>query len=328
MATDAVLEARDLGPSPSGPTASHRPRRGLLARRPRDLRLTLALGMLTIALIVAVFAPLLAPHDPAAMSVGPPLQEPSFAYPLGTDAYGRDQLSRILFGARISVSIAVTVAAASVLIGIPAGMIVGYAGGTMDYIASRVLDIFFAFPSLLLALVLSTLMGPGLRTVTIALVIVYAPIAARFVRGAVVAERSREYVVAARVSGATSARILLSHILPNIMSPILVLVSSIMAFTILAEAGLSYLGFGAQPPTSSWGKMLTESTSYLNVATHLAIFPGLAITYLVLALNLAGDGLRDVFDPRQRQRFQSGTDERGNRPAPPADPMMSESPSA
>jgi peptide/nickel transport system permease protein len=158
-------------------------------------------------------------------------------------------------------------------------------------------------------------MRPGLKTVTVALVIVYAPIATRFVRGAVVAERSREYVTAASVAGASSPRILFRHILPNIISPVLVLISSIMAFTVLAEAALSYLGLGAQPPTSSWGKMLTESASYLRVAPYLVVIPGLAITYLVLALNLAGDGLRDTFDPRQRHRavsdLEPGRDEDG-----------------
>jgi peptide/nickel transport system permease protein len=301
MSTEAVLNTEDMGLGPP-PAPSTPRRRRVFGRDLRDLRLAVALGMLVSALVVAALAPLIAPHDPAAMNVGPPLQPPSFDHLLGTDAYGRDQLSRIVYGARISVSIALAVALSSTVIGIPLGLVIGYVGGTLDYLSSRVLDIFFAFPSLLLALVLSTLLRPGLKTVTIALVIVYAPIATRFVRGAVVAERSREYVTAASVAGASSARILVRHILPNIISPILVLISSIMAFTILAEAGLSYLGFGAQPPTSSWGKMLTESASYLNLAPYLVVFPGLAITYLVLALNLAGDGLRDTFDPRQRHR--------------------------
>jgi peptide/nickel transport system permease protein len=304
MSTEAVLNTKDLGLGPPTSTSTSRRTRAF-ARGFRDIRLTIALGMLVSVLVIAAFAPLIAPHDPAAMSVGPSLQPPSADYLLGTDAYGRDQLSRIVFGARISVTIALIVAMTSTAIGVPLGLVIGYAGGILDYLSSRVLDIFFAFPSLLLALVLSTLMGPGLKTVTVALVIVYAPIATRFVRGAVVAERSREYVTAASVAGASAPRILFRHILPNIMSPVLVLISSIMAFTVLAEAALSYLGLGAQPPTSSWGKMLTESASYLRVAPYLVVIPGLAITYLVLALNLAGDGLRDRFDPRQRHHAVS-----------------------
>jgi peptide/nickel transport system permease protein len=267
----------------------------------RDKRALIALPVLALMAVVALFAPLIEPHDPAQLNVGPPLQLPSLEFPMGTDGFGRDQLSRVIAGARISVGVALVVAGAAVAIGFPLGLIVGYAGGRLDFAVGRVLDVMFAFPSLLLALVLSAILGPGLRTVIIALIIVYVPIVARFVRGAVATERQREYVFAARIAGASPARIVMRHIVPNTISPLLVLTTAIMAFTVLAEAALSYLGFGTQPPTSSWGKMLTENQTYVATEPYLVIFPGVAITLLVLALNLLGDSLRDHLDPRQRE---------------------------
>jgi ABC-type dipeptide/oligopeptide/nickel transport system permease subunit len=267
----------------------------------RDRRAMVAAPVLLVIVIVAAFAPILSPYDPAQLNAGPALQGPSLDYPMGTDAFGRDQLSRVIAGARISVGVALIVAGIAIAIGFPLGLIIGYVGGRLDFAVGRVLDVLFAFPSLLLALVLSTILRPGLRTVIIALSIVYVPIVARFVRGAVAAERRRDYVTAARIAGASPLRIVLRHIVPNTISPLLVLTTAIMAFTVLAEAALSYLGFGAQPPTSSWGKMLTENQSYASTDTYLVIFPGLAITVLVLALNVLGDSLRDHLDPRQRE---------------------------
>jgi ABC-type dipeptide/oligopeptide/nickel transport system permease subunit len=267
----------------------------------RDKRALIALPVLALMALVALFAPLLEPHDPAQLNVGAALQLPSVEFPMGTDGFGRDQLSRVIAGARISVGVALVVTGAAVAIGFPLGLIVGYAGGRLDFAVGRVLDVMFAFPSLLLALVLSAILGPGLRTVIIALIIVYVPIVARFVRSAVTAERQREYVFAARIAGASPARIVMRHIVPNTISPLLVLTTAIMAFTVLAEAALSYLGFGTQPPTSSWGKMLTENQTYVATEPYLVIFPGVAITLLVLALNLLGDSLRDHLDPRQRE---------------------------
>ena len=256
--------------------------------------------MLLVAVFVAIFASVIAPYDPARLGAGPPKTPPTLAYPLGTDQFGRDQLSRIIFGTRISVGVALIVVAGSFLAGFPLGLATGYKGGRFDYITGRALDVVFAFPTILLALVLATLLSPSLQTAVIALIIVYIPIVSRFVRGAVKSERVRDYVVAARVAGASPLWIVVRHIVPNIASPLLVLASSIMAFTVLAEAGLSYLGFGAQPPTSSWGKMLTENSAYFATDPYLALFPGIAIMLLVLALNLLGDGLRDHLDPRYR----------------------------
>jgi peptide/nickel transport system permease protein len=227
----------------------------------------------------------------------------------------------VVAGARISVVIAVVVTAASMAIALPLGLVIGYRGGTLDFVAGRGLDVLFAFPGLLLALLLSTVLGPGLTTVAIALVIIYVPVITRFVRGAVASERSRDYVSSARVAGATMPRILIRHIAPNIMSPVVVLATSIMSFTVLAEAALSYLGLGAQPPTASWGKMLTENSDYLSTASYLVIIPGAAIAVLVLALNLLGDGLRDHLDPRYRETTELTA--RGST----ASLMMSRSPS-
>jgi peptide/nickel transport system permease protein len=280
-------------------------RRPSLARRMRrNPRLYVSGAMLALAVLVAIFAPLLTPYDPNQIGVGPALEQPTLDFPLGVDPYGRDQLSRILVGTRISVGVAALVAAASIAVGLPLGLVVGYVGGRFDFVVGRVFDVLFAFPSLLLALVLSTLLKPGLRTVTLALVIVYIPVVTRFIRSAAISERTHEYVLATQISGASTARVLVRHILPNIVSPLLVLASLIMAFSVLAEAALSYIGFGSQPPNSSWGKMLTEHSDYIETAPHLAIYPGLAITYVVLALNLFGDSLRDRLDPRLRSRAE------------------------
>jgi ABC-type dipeptide/oligopeptide/nickel transport system permease subunit len=261
--------------------------------------LIVSAAMIVVAALVAVFAPLLAPHDPNAINAADRLQSPSWSHPFGTDPLGRDQLSRVIVGTRSSVGVAVTVTSLAMAIGFPLGLVAGYRRGWFDSVVGRLLDIVLSFPGLLLALAVTTVMRAGVKTVVIALTIIYIPIVTRFVRSAVLAEREREYVVSARVAGASTRRILLEHIVPNIVSPLLVLGTSIMAFTVLAEAALSYLGFGIQPPTPSWGKMLSENAGYLSTATYLVVFPGLAISYLVLAFNLLGDALRDRLDPRQ-----------------------------
>ncbi len=263
----------------------------------RDRRVAVAAAMLLVATIVATGGPLVVPYAYDLMGAGPSVEAMSPAHPMGTDQFGRDQLSRVVWGTRISLGVPLAVLAGAIGLGLPLGLLIGYARGLLDNVLSRVLDVMFAFPVLLLVLVLATLLGPGLTTATVALVIVYVPVVARLVRGAVMVESEREYIVAARVAGATPARIVIRQILPSITSPVLVLATSIMAFSILAEAAISYLGVGAQPPASSWGKMLTDSSAYYSSAPYLAVFPGLAIIYLVLALNLLGDGLRDQLDP-------------------------------
>ena len=265
-----------------------------------DRRLFLATLMLTTLAFIAIFGPALTPHAPEDIGLGELLSPPSWAHPMGLDNFGRDQLSRVIAGARISLVVALTIAGGSILVGFPVGLFIGYKGGLIDQIAGRVLDSIFAFPSLLLALVMTAILGPGLRTVVYALLIVYIPIVARVIRSAVIGERQRDYIIAARVMGVPTRTIVTRHLGRNVASPVLVLATLIMAFAVLAEAALSYLGFGAQPPTASWGKMLTENSPYIFAAPFLSIFPGLAIAYFVLALNLLGDGLRDHMDPRLR----------------------------
>lgn len=260
-------------------------------------RFWIAVPILVVFVILALFGEAFAPYDPRELNVAPLLSSPSGDNLLGTDGFGRDQLSRLMSGARISALVAFCVAAGAFLIGVPIGLLVGYRGGALDAMSGRVIDVLFAFPSLLLALGLATVLGTGSTTVIIALVIVYIPGTIRYVRGAASVERSKDYVRAARLAGASDIRIMYQHILPNISSPLIVYTSAIMAFAILAEAGLSFLGFGAAPPSSSWGLMAAENASFITTESHLAIVPGLAIFTVVLAMNLLGDAFRDRFDP-------------------------------
>ena len=274
-----------------------RPNTSSIAHFLRDRRVATASVMLLLAAVVAVIGPLLVPYPYDLMGAGPPRESITLAHPMGTDQFGRDQLSRVVWGTRVSLGVPLAVLLGALGVGLPLGLWAGYARGLIDNLLSRVFDLMFAFPVLLLVLVIATLLGPGLATATLALVIVYVPVLARLVRGAVMVESEREYVVSARVAGATPARIVFRHILPSVTSPVLVTATSIMAASILSEAAISFLGVGAQPPTSSWGRMLTDSSAYYSTAPYLAVFPGLAIVYLVLLLNLLGDGLRDQLDP-------------------------------
>ncbi|HYK99130.1 MAG TPA: ABC transporter permease, partial [Candidatus Acidoferrales bacterium] len=228
------------------------------------------------------------------------LAAPSLAFPFGTDALGRDLFSRVLFGARLSMQVAVLSVAAATLIGTALGLVAGYTGGLIDLVIGRVTDVFFAFPAILLALGIVAALGPDPRNVVIAIAVVYTPIFVRIVRGPVLALKAREFVEAARAVGATRIRIVLRHIVPNLLSTLIVQVSLALSWAVLTEGALSFLGLSAQPPAPSWGVMLNEGRQYLEFATHLAIFPGLAIMIAVLGFNLLGDGLRDALDPQHR----------------------------
>jgi len=259
------------------------------------------LGLALVALYVAValvvgFLPL---RDPLQVSTQR-LVGPTPEFPFGTDALGRDVLSRILFGARLSIRVAVLSVAIATIVGGALGLISGYLGGWADLVIGRVLDVFFAFPAILLALGIVAALGPDPSNVIIAIAVVYTPIFARVVRGPVLALRARDFVEAARAVGATSSRIVVRHILPNLMSTLLVQVSLALSWAVLTEGALSFLGLSAQPPAPSWGVMLSEGRQYLEFATHLAVFPGLAIMVAVLGFNLLGDGLRDAMDPQRR----------------------------
>jgi peptide/nickel transport system permease protein len=267
----------------------------------RLVRDRLALAGLTIVgvlVVVAVAAPWLAPHDPTAVEPAVRLAGPSIDHPLGTDALGRDLLSRILTGARWSLGTAAIATISVVVIGVAVGLVAGYYGGLIDAVAMRVVDALLAFPALLLTLAIVGTIGPGLRGVFLGLVAVAWADYARVVRGSVLTIREREYVEAARAAGAPDGRLLLRHVMPGVVSPVLVLGTLEMGQLVLALSGLSFLGLGAQPPNPEWGAMLNDGRTYFLTAPHLMLYPGLAITLAVLGLNLLGDGLRDVLDPR------------------------------
>ena len=267
------------------------------------------LGLVVFAAIVviAVLAPVLAPHDPVAQNRSVFLIPPFWmeggqgAFPLGTDAVGRDILSRLIFGARYSLFIGLFVVTLSVTTGIAIGLVAGYVRGFVDTVIMRVMDIILAFPSLLLALVLVAVLGPGLVNAMIAIALVLQPHFVRLTRASVMAESQREYVTAARVVGAGPLRLMFVTILPNCLGPLIVQATLSFSSAILDAAALGFLGMGAQPPTPEWGTMLAEAQEFVLRAWWVVTFPGLAILVTVLAINLVGDGLRDALDPKLKR---------------------------
>ncbi len=259
------------------------------------LGLVMVVAYVAVALVVGSL-PL---RDPLQISTQR-LVGPTPDFPLGTDALGRDLLSRILFGARLSIRVAVLSVAIATVFGGALGLVSGYLGGLADLAIGRVLDVFFAFPAILLALGIVAALGPDPNNVVIAIAVVYTPIFARVMRGPVLALKARDFVEAARAVGATGSRIVIRHIVPNLTSTLIVQVSLALSWAVLTEGALSFLGLSAQPPAPSWGVMLSEGRQYLEFATHLAVFPGLAIMIAVLGFNLLGDGLRDALDPQRR----------------------------
>ncbi len=258
-------------------------------------------ALITLSVIlVAILAPVIAPYTYREMHVGERFEGPSREHLMGTDYYGRDAFSRVVYGARISLSAALTVALLASVIGVPVGLACGYFGGILDTVVMRLADVVFTFHSILMALLIGAIIGPGLRTVTIALAIVYSPQVARLIRGEALSLRDEEFVEASRAVGASPLRIIVRHVLPNSVAALLVQFSLIMAFSILAEAGITYLGFGTQPPAPSWGLMLEGGRNYMRQAPHISIFPGVAIMYTVVGFNFLGDGLRDILDPRMK----------------------------
>jgi ABC-type dipeptide/oligopeptide/nickel transport system permease subunit len=273
-----------------------------LPRLLRDHSGLAGLILITIYLIAALAGAFsLTPYPPNEQHVQDLMQGPSAQYLMGTDMFGRDVFSRVVRGATNSLKVGLLSVAISSLIGIALGSVAGYIGGQFDNVVMRVMDIFFAFPAILLALVIVAALGPGMRNTILAISVVYMPIFARVARGPTLTVKAKEYVLAARSIGTRRSAILRKHILPNITAPLIVQVSLALSWAILTEAGLSFLGLGSQPPEPSWGNMLSESRTLLELAPWLAIFPGLAIMFAVLGFNLLGDGLRDLLDPRLRQ---------------------------
>lgn len=267
----------------------------------------IGLSVLVVLALVAIFAPLIAPHDPAwqyrdALLVPPMWLEGGIAqFPLGTDAVGRDILSRLIMGSRYSLTIGLIVVTIAVVVGTTLGLFSGYFGGWIDTVIMRVMDVILAFPSLLLALVLVAILGPGLTNAMIAIALVLQPHFARLARASVLAEKSKEYVTAARVGGASPLRLMFKTILPNCLPPLTVQATLSFSTAILDAAALGFLGLGAQPPTPEWGTMLAEAREFIMRAWWVVTFPGLAILITVLAINLCGDGLRDALDPRLKR---------------------------
>ncbi len=259
------------------------------------------IGIIGILLASALLAPVLAPYSPNRQDLSQGLTPPSSQHPLGRDKLGRDIYSRIIFGARISLLVGVVTVGVSSLIGILVGAIAGFFGGLVDEIIMRLIDILLAFPGILLAIALMAILGPSLGNVILALCLIGWVGYARLVRGEILSLKEREFIVAARAVGTSNGQIIWRHILPNILSPVIVQVTFGLAGAIVAEAGLSFLGLGVQPPTPSWGAMLNEGRQFLLLAPHLSIFPGLAIMLVVLSFNFVGDALRDILDPKSSE---------------------------
>lgn len=265
------------------------------------------LVVFTLLVIVALFAPVLAPHGAAtqyrdALLLPPVWQEGGNSqFLLGTDAVGRDMLSRLIYGARYSLFIGIVVVSIALFGGIIIGLVAGFFRGWVDNVIMRVMDLILAFPSLLLALVLVAVLGPGLTNAMIAIAIVYQPHFARLTRAAVMSEMEREYVTAARVAGAGNLRLMFKTILPNCLAPLIVQATLSFSSAVLDSAALGFLGMGAQPPTPEWGTMLAEAREFILRAWWVVTFPGLTILVSVLAINLMGDGLRDALDPKLKR---------------------------
>lgn len=251
-------------------------------------------------IFTAVFAPLIAPYDPLESNLDEALQSHSSKHWLGTDEQGRDILSRIIYGGRISLAIGVIAIAIGSVLGVLLGLIAGFMGGKVDNAIMRLMDILMAFPGMLLALAIVSALGPGTVNLMIALGVYSVPFFARVVRGSVLSVKEMEYIEAAKAIGQSNFFIVFSHILPNCVGPILVLATLRIAIAILNGAGLSFLGLGPQPPTPEWGAMLSSGRTYLRIAPWVATYPGLAIMFVVLGFNIFGDGLRDALDPRLR----------------------------
>jgi len=303
-----LTETTDSLPLP-GSLVETTPRRrsswGWLRTLWRSKPAVLGLSFLLLLVIGALFAPAIAPYDPNAQDFEF-LEAPSLAHLLGTDDLGRDLFSRIVFGARISLFVGVSTVLLSSVIGVFLGLLAGYYGGWIDNIIMRYIDLQWAFPNFIIAVYLVAVFGTGLENVIIAVTLAFLDDFARVVRGMVLSIREREYVLSARALGASDARILWRHILPNATAPVIVQATVSVSYAILAEAGLSFLGLGVKPSTPTWGLILSDSRTFISRGWWLAVFPGLAITLTVLSINFLGDALRDIFDVREYEQEEGG----------------------
>jgi peptide/nickel transport system permease protein len=285
---------------PAEAATAHRP--GTARRLLADPGAVAGLSLVLLVIVAAAVGPALAPHDPTAVSLGRAAQGPGPAHPLGTDEVGRDLLTRLLFGARLSLLTGVAAVAVALALGLPIGLVAGSAGRLGDLALTGVMDLMLAFPTLVLAILMVTVLGPGAESAMLAVGLSSVPIFARLARAATLTVRETDYVTAARAAGATPARLLLHHVLPNTLSPIVVQSTLRIATAILTAAGLGFLGLGAQPPAAEWGLMLNQGRAYLRTAPHIVLAPSAAIMLTVLGFNLLGDGLNDALNPRLRGR--------------------------
>ncbi len=275
--------------------------RTLLRRFLRERTAVGGLIIIVFFVLAAIAAPLVAPHDPTDVDARAILSSPSAEHWLGTDNLGRDLLSRLIYGARWTLGTAFLAAVLVVSIGVLVGLVAGYLGGLIDDILMRLVDVLLAFPSLVLALAIVGVLGPSLRNVMIGMVAIWWVDYARVIRGLTMSMREREFVASARCVGASAPHIILRHLLPNVIPSIIVLATLELGSLMLAISGLSFLGLGAQPPTPEWGTMLNDGRLFFQRSPQLMLYPGLAITLVVIGFNLVGDGLRDVLDPRMKR---------------------------
>ncbi len=294
MSTDSPLAAA------RGMTTTRR-RRGFFRRLARGKGAITGLIILIVMVGIAVFAPLLAPDDPIQINPQHGLFSPGIPYLFGTDQLGRDILSRVLFGARLSLIVGLISVGIAASIGIVVGLIAGYYGGWIENVLMRIIDVMLAFPGILLALAIVSVLGASLTNLMISVGVAAIPTYARLTRGSVLTTKENLYIDAARVIGVPDHRIIARHIMPNVVAPLIVAATLGVGAAILSAAALSFLGLGSQPPTPEWGRMLSEGRRYLSSAWWISTFPGFAIMLTVLAINMIGDGLRDTLDPRLRQ---------------------------
>jgi peptide/nickel transport system ATP-binding protein/peptide/nickel transport system permease protein len=305
MALAATQESIGAGGSAAAlESASRRSRPSALRRLlDQDPVAAVAIVVVLVIALLALLAPVLPLADPDATSLADRLLPPlTNGHLLGTDQLGRDLLSRIIWGARVSITVGIVAAAMAGAVGAMVGIVGGLFGGAVDHVLMRLMDVILAFPYVLLAIALVAALGPGLFNAMIAVAVVNVAFYARNIRSSVISLRNQGFVDAARAFGAPGHHILLRHILPNVVAPILVLISMNVGWMITETAGLSFLGLGAQPPQADWGSMLADGRQFITVAYHVATIPGLAILILVLTFNIIGDGMRDLFDPRMRSR--------------------------
>lgn len=298
------LILRSPEPGASAPAARVETRARFLRwwrRFTRNKGAVFGLGVFLAVVVMALFANVIAPHDPLAQGIGPSLEGPSLKHWAGTDSFGRDILSRIIHGARIALAVGILAVLLAMAVGVTLGLISGYYGGVVDAIIMRVMDGLFAFPIIILAIAMMAIMGFGVRNVIIAVAVGFIAPFARVTRGDVLAVKEEPYIEAARLAGVGNLTIIFRHVLPNVLAPIIVQGALRVSGAIIIEAGLSFLGLGPPPPTPVWGSMIAEGRNFIVMAPHISTIPGIALMLTVVGLNLFGDGLRDTLDPRLRR---------------------------